>query len=369
MIQLGSLRKHLFAAFFVGVCLLFAAFSASASEQRQVESLRVAVYNVPPYGYVDTDGTVSGVSVDLWRRVAEQMEWHYQLIPVTDMEAILSGLEQGRFDAAIGAITITPERAARVDFSYPAHRSGVAIALKREAGPMFALTSYGSAVSELAPLIVITVAMLIVIGIAMWAVERRVRFAAPGSESAVGSLRDGLYWAVVTMTTVGYGDKTPKTTLGRAVAAAWMLGSLILVSLLSTSLVSRLTAERVEARDSVASIDLAGKKLAAVAQSSGAEYLDQLHLQYTKFKNLPEALDSVAKGQSDAVVNSIGALQYFVSMRYAKSIEIPQGLLASAYMAIALPEHSPIKKPIDRVLIRITNSAEWRNIEDKFFSH
>ena len=29
-----------------------------------------------------------------------------------------------------------------------------------------------------------TVAMLIVIGIAMWAVERRVRFAAPGSESS-----------------------------------------------------------------------------------------------------------------------------------------------------------------------------------------
>ena len=69
------------------------------------------------------------------------------------------------------------------------------------------------------------------------------------------------------------------------------------------------------------------------------------------------------------VVNSIGALQYFVSMRYAKSIEIPQGLLESAYMAIALLEHSSIKKPIDRVLIRITNSAEWRNIEDKFFSH
>jgi polar amino acid transport system substrate-binding protein len=369
MVQRGSLRKRLFAELFVGVCFLLAAFSASVSEQRQVESLRVAVYNVPPYGYVDTDGTVSGVSVDLWRRVAEQMEWHYQLIPIADMETILSGLEQGRFDAAIGAITITPERAARVDFSYPAHRSGVAIALRREAGPMFALTSYGSAVSELAPLIVITVAMLIVIGIAMWAVERRVRFAAAGSESAVGNLRDGLYWAVVTMTTVGYGDKTPKTTLGRAVAAVWMLGSLILVSLLSTSLVSRLTAERVEARDSVASIDLAGKKLAAVAQSSGAEYLDQLHLPYAKFKSLPDALDSVAKGQSDAVVNSIGALQYFVSMRYAKSIEIPQGLLASAYMAIALPEHSSIKKPIDRVLIRITNSAEWRNIEDKFFSH
>jgi ABC-type amino acid transport substrate-binding protein len=368
MVDLGWSCKLLFAELAVGICLLASALSAFAAGPGEVERLRVAVYDVPPYGYVDSDGSISGVSVDLWRRVAEQMEWHYQLIPVSQMESILDGLEQGRFDAAIGAITITPERAARVDFSYPTHRSGVAIALKKKTGPVFALLSYGAAVSELAPLIVITLAMLIVIGIAMWAVERRARLAVQGSESSVVSLRDGLYWAVVTMTTVGYGDKTPKTTLGRAVAALWMLGSLILVSLLSTSLVSRLTAERVEARNSAVAIDLGGKKLAAVGLSSGAEYLDQLHLPYAKFKSLPEALDSLANGQSDAVVNSVGALQYFVSMRYAKTIEIPQGLLASAYMAIALPEHSPSKKPIDRALIRITNSPEWRSVEDKFFT-
>jgi ABC-type amino acid transport substrate-binding protein len=296
------------------------------------------------------------------------MEWSFHLIPVSDMESILSGLEQGRFDVAIGAITITPERAARVDFSYPAHRSGVALALRKETGPMVALVSYWTAVSELSPLILVIVAMLIVIGLAMWVVEKRDRSAAQGSDSAVVSLRDGLYWAVVTMTTVGYGDKTPKTMPGRVVAMVWMLSSLVLVSLLSTSLVSRLTAERVESRDLAASIDLRERKLAAVAQSSGAEYLDELHLQYAKYKDLPEALDTLVSGRSNAVVNSVGALQYFVAKRYARVLEIPQGVLAPAYMAIALPEHSPIKKPIDRALIKITNSPEWRLLEERFFT-
>jgi polar amino acid transport system substrate-binding protein len=369
--RIGWFSRRVLAGLGFGVYFAASTVFAFAAEPRETETLRVAVYDVPPYGYVDTDGSISGVSVDLWRRVAEQMEWPFRLIPVSDMETILSGLEQGRFDAAIGAITITPERAARVDFSYPAHRSGVAIALRKETGPLFALMSYGTAVSELSPLILVILAMLIVIGIAMWIVERRVRSAAQGtvngSESAVDSLRDGLYWAVVTMTTVGYGDKTPKTTPGRLVAILWMLSSLVLVSLLSTSLVSRLTAERVESRDLAASIDLRGKKLAAVAQSSGAEYLDELHLQYTKYKDLPEALDSLANGRSNAVVNSVGALQYFISKRYARVLEIPQGLLAPAYMAIAFPEHSPIKKPIDRALIKITNSPEWRTLEERFF--
>src|SRR4029077_12109927 len=153
--------------------------------------------------------------------------------------------------------------------------------------------------------------------------ERQVQAAERSSESAVATLRDGLYWAVVTMTTVGYGDKTPKTTGGRVVAIARMLSSLVLVSLLSTSLVSRLTADRVESRDGAASIDLRAKKLAAVARSSGAEYLDKLHLSYTSYKDLPEALDSLVNGQSGAVVNSVGALQYSVSKRYARALEIP----------------------------------------------
>jgi hypothetical protein len=41
-------------------------------------------------------------------------------------------------------------------------------------------------------------------------------------------------------------------------------------------------------------------------------------------------------------------LQYFIAKRYAKALELSQGLLAPAYMAIALPQHSPLKRPIDR---------------------
>ncbi len=141
-----------------------------------------------------------------------------------------------------------------------------------------------------------SLAMLIFIGVMMWVIERR-HPSALGSESSVVTLRDGLYWAIVTMTTVGYGDKTPKSTTGRVIAVSWMFASLVWVSLLSTSLVSRLTADRVEAREAASTIDLAKKKLAAVAQSSGAEYLDEHRLAYTKFNNLPDALDLAGRRQ------------------------------------------------------------------------
>ena len=354
------------AGLLVGAWLAASNVRAFATEPSQAVPLRIAVYDVPPYGYANPDGSMSGISVDLWRRVAERLERQFKLIPVSEMESVLSGLEQGRFDAAIGAITITPEREKRVDFSYPAHRSGVAVALRRESGPLSALNSYAAAVSELSPLIFSCLAMLLLIGIAMWRIEHR-HPSAQGSESSVVTLRDGLYWAIVTMTTVGYGDKTPKSSTGRVVAVSWMLASLVLVSLLSTSLVSRLTAERFESRDVAANLDLTKKKLAAVAESSGAEYLDEHHLPYMKFRNLPDALDSLAGGKADAVVNSVGALQYLISKRYASAEEMPQGLLAPAYMAIALPENSPLKRPIDEALVKITADPEWISLEERFF--
>jgi polar amino acid transport system substrate-binding protein len=350
----------------LGAWLVASMAGAVDAEQPQAAPLRVAVYDVAPYGYANPDGSISGISVDLWRRVAERLERQFKLIPVSEMESILSGLEQGQFDAAIGAITITPEREKRVDFSYPAHRSGVAVALRKEKGPLAALKSYVAAATELGPLIISSLAMLVLIGIVMWLIERR-HPSAQDSESSVVTLRDGLYWAIVTMTTVGYGDKTPKSTVGRVIAVSWMFASLVWVSLLSTSLVSRLTVERVESRDLATTIDLTRKKLAAVAHSSGAEYLDAHRLPYMKFSNLPDALDALAGGTSDAVVNSVGALQYLISKRYASTEEMPQGLLAPAYMAIALPEHSPLKRPVDEALVEITSDPEWISLEDRFF--
>ncbi len=36
-------------------------------------------------------------------------------------------------------------------------------------------------------------------------------------------------------------------------------------------------------------------------------------------------------------------------------------------MAVALPPGSALKKPLDRALIEITASQEWRKVEDSYF--
>lgn len=61
-------------------------------------------------------------------------------------------------------------------------------------------------------------------GISLFLVERNVN-------PEITNVGDGLWWALVTITTVGFGDITPVSTLGRAIGGAMMVGGLFTLAL------------------------------------------------------------------------------------------------------------------------------------------
>jgi voltage-gated potassium channel len=61
------------------------------------------------------------------------------------------------------------------------------------------------------------------------------------------SVWDGVWWAASTMTTVGYGDITPKTTLGRIVGLALMLVGIGFVALVTGAVAQRFLSPQIQA--------------------------------------------------------------------------------------------------------------------------
>ena len=85
----GAVRAALWVAF------------ASPSAQR----LDVATKSAPPFSVKQADGTWTGISIELWRDVAEDLGVEFELHE-TDLDGMLAGVAAGKYDAGVAAITV-----------------------------------------------------------------------------------------------------------------------------------------------------------------------------------------------------------------------------------------------------------------------
>ncbi len=78
------------------------------------------------------------------------------------------------------------------------------------------------------------------------------------SNEAFDSYTDIFYWALITITTVGYGDITPRTPIGQFFTVFMVLAGVILVSFMTATIASILTATRIREGMGLKKVDLTG---------------------------------------------------------------------------------------------------------------
>ncbi|HUW69953.1 MAG TPA: ion channel [bacterium] len=93
---------------------------------------------------------------------------------------------------------------------------------------------------------------IMVFGVSVWMLER----GHPGT--MIGSAFDGIWWAVVTIATVGYGDKIPLSTVGKVAAMAFMVGGVALSAMVSGTIASIFVERRIREGKGLQDIRLKG---------------------------------------------------------------------------------------------------------------
>jgi voltage-gated potassium channel len=91
-----------------------------------------------------------------------------------------------------------------------------------------------------------------------------------------GTLADALWWAVVTISTVGYGDIAPSTHTGRAVAVVVIIVGVAFMSLLTAQMAAYLSRQEQEVMEAdihsrIAAIDERTEQLVAQVDTLAAE--------------------------------------------------------------------------------------------------
>ncbi|WP_246123439.1 transporter substrate-binding domain-containing protein [Marinobacter maritimus] len=340
-------------------CLFLLALGISSQIHAQEQPLKIGITKVPPFVMQTDDGRWEGISIDLWEDIAAGMEREFEWVPLSFNE-LLGAVESGDIDVAVGALTMTADREARFDFSHPFYQTGLSIAV-----PPVPETSLLSSLKALISWKFLSVvlalgALLLGVGFLLWLVERRRNPEQFGGSTAEG-IGSSFWWAAVTMTTVGYGDKAPVSLAGRLIGLVWMFAGLIMVASFTAAITSSLTVSNLRSGIQGAD-DLPGKVVATIANTASQRYLEEQRVRYQTYPDLTSAMVSVAKGETDAIVYDRALMQYRNLQLGQQKLTVLPGVFAEQLYALALPDDSPLRGPISQQVLRVTEGESWEGI-------
>jgi ABC-type amino acid transport substrate-binding protein len=180
----------------------------------------------------------------------------------------------------------------------------------------------------------------------------------------VRGIGSGFWFAAVTMTTVGYGDKAPITFAGRMVSVIWMFAALILTAFLTAQLTTILTAQQVE--NVVQNVsDLPGARVGNLMHSASGAYFNDNSIDVVGFPSIEAGLQAVADNKLDAFVHDQPLLQWMLGQSNDQLQLLPHLFDPQGY-AIATAQDSTLREDINIALLKILTSDDWTSLKAQY---
>ncbi len=343
--------------------LLLIALFATPVQPQQSTHLIVGTKEAPPFAMKDSSGNWTGISIDLWQDLAEELQVSYEFREL-DLTELITEVSAGSVDLAVAAISMTDDREQEVDFSHPYYVAGLGIATSYEsqAGWLGVARRFFS--MTFLKVVAALVLLLLLVGFLAWLFERRRNPEHFDTDSLKG-IGAGFWWAAVTMTTVGYGDKAPATTAGRLLAVVWMFGALILISSFTAAITSALTVTELEHAVEGPG-DLPNVRVATVAESSSEAYLRTLNILHRSVATPVAGVQAVAEGRVDAMVYDAPILRYLAKHDHPETVRVLPQRFENQFYGIALPPQSELREPINRFILRVLDEPRWQEIQARY---
>ena len=324
-------------------------------------TLTVGVTVMPPFVIKNEDNLWDGISVQLWREIADQLELSYEFKEVPT-DSTVAQVARGAVDIGLVA-PATAEQEARVDFSHSYLHTTLGVAGSTAQSLKGILT--GIFTQRFFSIVAGLSVLLLIVGTLVWLLERK------SNEDNFGGKRKfwhgigaGFWWAGVTMTTIGYGDKAPVTFWGRAVALLWMLVAMAVTASLTASLVSAVgvgPAGSISVPD-----DLRDMEVGSIADTDAAEYLQEERVSFQSYDSVAQGLRAVQAQEIEAFVHSTPVLRYWVNDESNLTVKVEATDVEPQQYALVLPPGSPLREPINQALLDVVNTSGWRSVLKRY---
>ena len=331
----------------------------AAAAPEPPDTLRVGITGSPPF-VLPGHGSRGGISLEIWRRVAEQNDLSYDFIEQPSPKQGLKAIEAGDIDLLVGPISITARRLAMpgVDFTQPYFlgKSGVLLPLSPPTLISRLSVFFGWAVVSS---VLVLLGVFVGVGSLIWLAERR-RNAEQFPREPLAGIGSGMWFALVTLTTVGYGDKAPVTRTGRSLTAAWMTISLIAVSSLTASLASTFTLFLTGATETAIThpAQLQSRRVAVVSGTSGVELAQRRSMRVVSADSLDGAIDLMLEGRAEAVIFDRPAIRFHLKQNPDLAVRLASFTLTEETYGFAFRSGDPLRNALNISILELQRQGK-----------
>ncbi|MCB1159432.1 MAG: transporter substrate-binding domain-containing protein [Leptospiraceae bacterium] len=349
------MKTKLFQAIFL-ILLSFLTTSLYAEE------IKVGISGSEPFRIMDKN-EVSGISFDIWKNVASKANLQYKVTVFDSVGELLAAVKENKVDVGVGSISITADRSEVLAFTQPYYISGKGI-LTRESSasvwdfikPFFQETFFYGIASLLL--------VLFIVGNFVWLAERHHNQSV--SESYLTGVGSCMWFAIVTFTTVGYGDITPKTKTGRVVTGIWMIVALLTASSLTAGIASSFTLFELKHALIDSPSSLKGRKVAAIKSTTGAEFAKRYGAILTEVKTLKDGVKLLKETEVDAVISDYPIIKYYLSKNEEKGFRAIEVFEEREHYGFCTNPKNPLIRTVNRYILETIEEGTIKNILKKW---
>lgn len=323
------------------------------STQPTIKTLIVGVAGTEPFVQIeDNSNSPDGIAIEIWEDLANKMRWLYEYKTFETVNDALKALENGELDLVVGPISITSQRVSKFRFSQPFYQSSLSIVSRAESPSIWNRISPFFSFKLLIAVGVFLV-ILAFVGMLLWLAERK---QSPDQfpSTPLSGILNGMWLAIVTMSTTGYGDKAPITFWGRIIAGTWMVVSIIFATSMVAGIASTLTLSGLGSTTITNIEQLKGKNTATILGSPSEVFLKERHVSVVTVNELDEAFAKLDSREVDAIVYDRPQLLFYLKSNGNNALHLAKAEYYKQGYGFAFPLNTDLVYDANRALLELS---------------
>lgn len=323
--------------------------------------LRVGTTERIPYSWKQSDGTWAGPAIDLWDKVAKKAGLQYELTGFTSEELTAEKLNlkiaDGSFDVIATGVEINAIQNNICDFSQPFDAGGYSLVTHTRGVTLPRTIIKRVLTFEVLIWLIFMLIATVIAGSIIRLVEKKTN---PSQFAHKDSFVNGLWWAISTLSTVGYGDFVPRTRAGKLVGGIWIFISIILVSIFSATIIATLTVGQLTPY--FKSIKNMKADLIGIIDRPNSRFVATKLSIFPRIYATPDdAFSALEKNEIEGFLHPTNELRALLDIRGDSALLVLPTEVIRGFVGFGLNKNldkATVNK-IDSALIKVIESPEW----------